>query len=120
MDCSLQWKEITCWDTAGRAAVTHEETMETAIPEYCPDLGRIVETAGQVQIRSRTADGKSITVSGAVRLTLLDGLGASIRFRSTSGSLHADHYNVSGENLVFGDGACRVRVDTTSGSLTVE
>ena len=43
MDCSLQWKEITCWDTAGRAAVTHEETMETAIPEYCPDLGRIVE-----------------------------------------------------------------------------
>ena len=38
MECGLQWKEITCWDTVGRAAVTHEETMETAIPEYCPDL----------------------------------------------------------------------------------
>lgn len=59
MECGLQWKEITCWDTVGRAAVNHEETMETAIPEYCPDLGRIVETAGQVQIRSRTADGKA-------------------------------------------------------------
>lgn len=82
MDCSLQWKEITCWDTAGRAAVTHEETMETAIPEYCPDLGRIVETAGQVQIRSRTADGKSITVSGAVRLTVLYTSEESVGLRS--------------------------------------
>ena len=82
MDCSLQWQEITCWDTAGRAAVTHEETMETAIPEYCPDLGRIVETAGQVQIRSRTADGKSITVSGAVRLTVLYTSEESVGLRS--------------------------------------
>lgn len=71
MECGLQWKEITCWEAAGRAAVTHEETMETAIPEYCPDLGRIVETAGQVQIRSRSTDGKTVTVSGAVRLTVL-------------------------------------------------
>ncbi len=71
MECGLQWKEITCWEVAGRAAVTHEETMETAIAEYCPDIGRIVETAGQVQIRSCTADGKTVTVSGAVQLTVL-------------------------------------------------
>ena len=82
MECGLQWKEITCWDTVGRAAVNHEETMETAIPEYCPDLGRIVETAGQVQIRSRTADGKSITVRGAVRLTVLYTSEESVGLRS--------------------------------------
>lgn len=82
MECGLQWKEITCWDTVGRAAVTHEETMETAIPEYCPDLGRIVETAGQVQIRSRTADGKSVTVNGAVRLTVLYTSEESVGLRS--------------------------------------
>ena len=82
MECGLQWKEITCWDTVGRAAVNHEETMETAIPEYCPDLGRIVETAGQVQIRSRTADGKSITVRGAVRLTILYTSEESVGLRS--------------------------------------
>lgn len=66
----------------------------------------------------READVK--TVSGAVRLTLADGLGASVRYRTTSGSFHADGYSASGGEFVFGSGECAVRVKTTSGSLTVE
>lgn len=66
----------------------------------------------------RVADVK--TVSGAVRLTLADGLGASVRYRTTSGSFHADGYAASGNDFVFGSGECAVRVKTTSGSLTVE
>lgn len=82
MECGLQWKDITCWDCAGHGTVTHEETVETAIPEYCPDLGRIVETAGQVLIRSRTGDGKTVTISGAVKVTVLYTSEESVGLRS--------------------------------------
>lgn len=82
MECGLQWKDITCWDCAGHGTVTHEETVETVIPEYCPDLGRIVETVGQVQIRSRSGDGKNVTVSGAVKVTVLYTSEESVGLRS--------------------------------------
>ena len=34
MECGLQWKDITCWDEVPRLTLTHEETLEAAIP--CP------------------------------------------------------------------------------------
>ena len=39
MECGLQWKDITCWDEVPRLTLTHEETLEAAIPDYCPDMG---------------------------------------------------------------------------------
>ena len=50
MECGLQWKDITCWEDASRLTLTHEETLETAIADYCPDMGRVVETAGLFKI----------------------------------------------------------------------
>lgn len=41
MECGLQWKDITCWDEVPRLTLTHEETLEAAIPDYCPDMGRV-------------------------------------------------------------------------------
>ena len=35
MECGLQWKDITCWEDASRLTLTHEETLETAIADYC-------------------------------------------------------------------------------------
>lgn len=32
MECGLQWKDITCWDEVPRLTLTHEETLEAAIP----------------------------------------------------------------------------------------
>lgn len=87
MECGLQWKEITCWEDGGHGTVTHEETVETAIPEYCPDLGRIVETAGQVQIRSHSSDGRSVTVTGTVRVTVLYTSEESVGLRSLTQSV---------------------------------
>lgn len=46
MECGLQWKDITCWDEVPRLTLTHEETLEAAIPDYCPDMGRVVEASG--------------------------------------------------------------------------
>ena len=103
--------EIDVTSTSGKIMVDSLRAQEAELNSVSGSVTVALAECGKMDVG---------TTSGAVRLTLLDGLGASIRFRSTSGSLHADHYNVSGENLVFGDGACRVRVDTTSGSLTVE
>ena len=33
----LKYKDIACCEVVGNLVTTHEETMETAIPEYCPD-----------------------------------------------------------------------------------
>ena len=55
MECGLQWKDITCWDEVPRLTLTHEETLEAAIPDYCPDMGRVVEASGTLCLRSITA-----------------------------------------------------------------
>ena len=71
MDLGLKWQETACFEGLGRAAVTHEESLETAIPEYCPDMNRIVDAVGQLQIREKEAAGGIITVSGMVRVRVL-------------------------------------------------
>lgn len=71
MDLELTFKEIAGFQPAGDLVVTHEETMETAIPEYCPDLARIVDSVGQIRLRDKTlADGK-LTIGGNIRVTVL-------------------------------------------------
>ncbi len=65
MECGLQWKDITCWEDASRLTLTHEETLETAIADYCPDMGRVVETAGQLCLRSIVPQGGRGGAAGA-------------------------------------------------------
>ena len=71
MECGLQWKDITCWDDVPRLTLTHEENLETAIADYCPDMGRVVETCGQLCLRSVTAQGGGVELQGTVRVTVL-------------------------------------------------
>ena len=66
------------------------------------------------------ADAEVKTTSGKVRLTLLDGLGATVDYDTTSGKFDCGDYRVSGGKPTFGDGACRVEVKTVSGGLIVE
>ena len=70
-------------------------------------------TAGLKQVKS--ADFGS--TSGAVRLTLLSGLGATVRFDTASGDMNGKGGD---DTVIFGDGSCRIRVGTTSGDLTVK
>ena len=71
MELGLLFTDLTCWEKTGHAAVSHEETMETAIAEYCPDMTRIVTACGQLYIREKTASEERVTVSGTVRVTVL-------------------------------------------------
>ena len=64
MECGLQWKDITCWDEVPRLTLTHEETLEAAIPDYCPDMGRVVEASGTLCLRSITARSGNLELKG--------------------------------------------------------
>ena len=71
MDLELKFKEITGYEPTGDLVVTHEETMETAIPEYCPDLARIVDSVGQIRLREKSLSDGRLTMSGSIRVTVL-------------------------------------------------
>ena len=67
----LKWRDLTWFEVLGRATATHEEALETAIPEYCPDMNRIVDATGQLQIRDREITGGAVMVSGMVSVRVL-------------------------------------------------
>ena len=48
MELELKFAELACCEPVGDLVTTQEESMETAIPEYCPDIARIVDTVGQL------------------------------------------------------------------------
>ena len=41
MELELKFAELACCEPVGDLVTTQEESMETAIPEYCPDIARI-------------------------------------------------------------------------------
>mgnify|MGYP006968335962 CR=1 FL=1 len=82
MECGLQWKDITCWDEVPRLTLTHEEMLEAAIPDYCPDMGRVVEASGTLCLRSITARSGNLELKGTVRVTVLYTSEESVGLRS--------------------------------------
>lgn len=87
MECGLQWKDITCWEDASRLTLTHEETLETAIADYCPDMGRVVETAGQLCLRSIVPQGDGVELRGTIQVTVLYTSEESVGLRSLTQSV---------------------------------
>lgn len=71
MELGLQFADITYFESLENHAVTHEETLETAIPEYCPDMSRIVETVGELYVQEKVAGEDRYTVAGTVKVTVL-------------------------------------------------
>lgn len=71
MELDLKKECMDIYETGGRWTLTQEETAETIVPDYCPDIARIIETEGKVCIHGREIrDGKA-EVSGTVRVTVL-------------------------------------------------
>lgn len=71
MELELKMQELSFCDKTQRIVASHEESMETAIPEYCPDIARVVDTVGQLKVREKKLTGGRLTVSGAVKVTVL-------------------------------------------------
>lgn len=78
----------------------------------------IETTSGSIGLRgSEKADIRS--TSGSVQLALHNNPGATVDYRSTSGSFRCDDYRTVNDQITLGDGACKLRVRTTSGNLEI-
>ncbi|MDD3346267.1 DUF3794 domain-containing protein [Oscillibacter sp.] len=71
MELDLKKTSLETYETGGELTLTQEETAETIVPDYCPDIARIIETDGKVFLHSRELrDGKA-EISGTVRVSVL-------------------------------------------------
>ncbi len=71
MELELKKELFACYRALPPLCGTHEETAETIVPDYLPDIARIVDSYGCLFLRSREiADGKG-SASGVIRMTLL-------------------------------------------------
>lgn len=71
MELDLKKVSLDAYDTGGELTLTQEETAETIVPDYCPDIARIIQTDGKVYLHSRELrDGKA-ELSGTLRVTVL-------------------------------------------------
>ncbi|WP_295585223.1 DUF3794 domain-containing protein [uncultured Oscillibacter sp.] len=71
MELDLKKQSFDTYETGAETTLTSEETAETIVPDYCPDMARIIDTQGTVFLHGRELrDGKA-TLSGTVRVTVL-------------------------------------------------
>lgn len=71
MELELKRADLDAYEVGGELALTQEETAETIVPDYCPDIARIIETDGKVFLHSRDLRDGRAEVSGTVRVTVL-------------------------------------------------
>ncbi len=71
MELQLQKQQMHCYEAVSDMTLTHEETGELIVPEYCPDIARVIDTEGTLMLRGgELSDGK-LNITGAVRLAVL-------------------------------------------------
>lgn len=71
MELELKKTTLDNYESSGEVTLTQEETTEVIVPDYCPDIARIIAADGKVYIHSRELrDGKA-AVAGTVRVTVL-------------------------------------------------
>lgn len=71
MELELKKSCLDAYEPGGAITLTQEETAETIVPDYCPDIARIIRADGRVYLHSRELrDGKA-EVSGTVRISVL-------------------------------------------------
>ncbi len=71
MELELKKEHFACYRPGAPISSTREETGETIVPDYCPDIARIVSVSACLLLRSQAVSEGRLTVSGSVKLTLL-------------------------------------------------
>ena len=71
MELELKMQELNCCEKTACVVISHEEVLETAIPEYCPDIARVVDTVGQLKIREKKLSNGKLSINGVVKVTVL-------------------------------------------------
>ena len=71
MELELKTISLDGFDMEAEQILTQEETAETIVPDYCPDIARIIDTEGKIFLHSRELQDGKAEVSGTIRVTVL-------------------------------------------------
>ena len=71
MELTLNRNCLSCYDAVLETTVFHEETMEMIVPDACPDILRIVDTAGMVCVKDKGTQEGRVEVTGTARCSVL-------------------------------------------------
>ena len=71
MDMELQRMTIEGYSPVSQGMFTQEETLESIVPDACPDISRIVSAVGKVFLKDKEPGEGSLRLSGTVRVTVL-------------------------------------------------
>lgn len=71
MELEFERDTIVSYDTVADLTVCQEETLESIVPDACPDILRIVDVYGQAILSGKQAKEGLAVVNGMVRASIL-------------------------------------------------
>lgn len=71
MELEFDRTQLTGYNVVLDTVVFQEETLETIVPDACPDILRLVDTQGTVLLKSKAAADGRAALTGTARLTVL-------------------------------------------------
>ncbi len=71
MELALQKKTYSCYETVAPLMEKREQTAETIVPDYCPDIARIIDASGCLLVRGKEVSDGRVCVSGTIKMSLL-------------------------------------------------
>lgn len=71
MDMELQRITMEGYQPVSHGMFSQEETLETIVPDACPDISRIVSAVGKVFLKEKELGEGSLRLSGTARVTVL-------------------------------------------------
>ena len=71
MELEFERETIISWETVAELTLSQEETLESIVPDACPDILRIVDVCGQAVLSGKQAREGAAVVSGMVRAVIL-------------------------------------------------
>ena len=71
MELELKTTHLNCYDTLLDTTLFQEETLESIVPDACPDILRIVDTEALVCLKSKEAQEGRMEVAGTARCAIL-------------------------------------------------
>jgi hypothetical protein len=105
MELELNRTHLTGYEAVLDTTVFQEETLETIVPDACPDILRLVDTQGTILLKNKTAADGRVTLTGTARLAVLylpDGEGGPCRLEvNIPFSLSAEEGRIQGGCPVF-------------------
>ena len=67
MELNLEREHINCYDMVLDTAIYQEETLETIVPDACPDIARIVDASGQICLSGKQVRDGGLSISGTIK-----------------------------------------------------